>query len=206
MGDALEVTRVYQGVSLKQSKLMAAGVLLGLALGISGCSNDPAEPKTSPSAEAPVATTNTTQATTAAAPTQQATSSAPATSQTTSAEATARGGSRIGGGAVKATLDGEPVAFDPDVQANCVIVSDSVTFSATDTRGNTVGALIRKDSVYSVAITLANGEKTLAYTDRTGGSATATRTGDTWKISGEGQLVVGGTPLVKPFELEFTCK
>lgn len=157
-----------------------------LVAGLSGCSKDEKKPA----------------ATTSAATTSAATTSAATTSAAASPSATA------GAGSAKVTIDGQ--AQNVQGQVVCATTGGNLNIAIGEAMTG-IAAVLSADAstVQSVGLGNVNGV-TLGYTAGVpgGASATATKDGNTYKISGTATGVDMANPLqpvTKPFEIEVTC-
>ncbi|GAY14073.1 lipoprotein LpqH [Mycobacterium sp. shizuoka-1] len=155
-----------------------------LVAGLSGCSKD--EKKTE----------STTSATTTSA------------AATTSAEASASASATAGPGSATVTIDGQPQNIQGQVV--CANAGGNINIAIGEATTG-IAAVLSADAstVQSVGLGNVNGV-TLGYTAGVpgGANATATKDGNTYKISGTATGVDMANPMqpvTKPFEIQVTC-
>jgi ipoprotein LpqH len=127
-------------------------------------------------------------------------SSSATSSGTTSAAAS-------GDGSAKVSIDGKDQNIHPGVQ--CGNAPGSVTIAIGGDQPDVTVVLTDANPpvVKSVGLGTIDGV-TLAYADGTGGSATASKDGNTYKVTGTATGTDASTPpqpVTKPFEINATC-
>jgi ipoprotein LpqH len=127
-------------------------------------------------------------------------SSSATSTSTTSAAASADGSAKL-------TIDGKDQNVHPGVQ--CANTPGTLTIAIGGDQPDIVVVLTDANPpvVNSVALGTINGV-TLGYGDGAGGSATATKDGNTYKVTGTATGTDAATPpqpVSKPFEISATC-
>jgi lipoprotein LpqH len=130
------------------------------------------------------------------------------TSNNTSASESTSAGNANAAGATAVLVDGQPQNVSGPVTCTAAESDISVTFGDA---ASGVGAVISNDSppaVHSVGLGNVNGV-TLGYADAAAGhgNASATKTGNSYKITGNavGLDASNQQQVTKSFELDFTC-
>ena len=170
---------------MKRDLLIAVGAAMILGSGIASCSSGDDESSSTPSG-----TTTTASATTASAVTASSPATAPAAA-----------------GAAKVTVDGQPQNVSGPVVCSTTDGKFSIAIGEVIT-GVIVGLEPDASVVHNVGLGTVNGV-VLSFTEGVpGNNATATKDGNTYKITGTATGVGDANPaqeVSKPFEIEATC-
>ncbi len=171
---------------MRRELLIAVGVAMILGSGVTGCSKDSKDDESSGTSSA---ATTTSSATTASSP------------ATTSAAAPATAG------AAKVTVGGQPQNVSGPVVCSTTDGKFSIAIGEVIT-GVIVGLEPDASVVHNVGLGTVNGV-VLSFTEGVpGNNATATKDGNTYKITGTATGVDSanaGQEVSKPFEIEATC-
>lgn len=167
---------------MKRGLVVAAGGAAIVVAGLAGCSNDKKS--------------------------ESSTTTATAGTTTTTAAPTATGTATSGAGTAKVTIDGQP----KDIQGQVVCTSAAGTFNIAIGEAMTGIAVVMSEdasTVKSVGLGNVNGV-TLGFQEGVpgGASASATKDGNNYKISGTATGVDMANPMqpvTKPFEIEVSC-
>jgi lipoprotein LpqH len=169
--------------SVKQELLILI-VAATIVAGVAGCSNGTKSPNTSSS-----------------------TTTSPAASGTTSAPATVSGAASPGPGSAKVTIDGQPQNVTGPVVCSTTEGKFSIAIGEPLT-GVIVGLEPDASVVHGVGLNTVNGV-VLSFTEGVpGNNASATKDGNTYKVTGTATGITEANPpqqVSKPFEIDVTC-